>query len=292
MNPSEIRNILKELGGGANKRLGQHFLIDRAALETMVEHAPCHPGSLVLEIGPGLGVLTRELLNKGCDVIAIERDRRFVEYLLRTVTGDAAGPVTVISGDAAELDWMEIVGDQEWSLVSNLPYAITSLALRKALWAERPAEHVVVLVQREVAERAITLTPSGSPLPRGSARGSLLSLMVAFASESARIVRRVPPGAFFPPPKVESSVLEIVPMPWPERKEKWGINPEQIMQVAKAGFAHPRKKLKSNLIESKMHSKDLVERAFSILGIESNIRAERLSPEEWAGLAKQLVSIA
>ena len=292
MNPTEIKAALATLGGGANKRLGQHFLIDQAALETIVGEAHIHPGMLTLEVGPGLGVLTNALIAKGCEVTAIERDSRFVDFLGRgarlapsdSLTGGPDGPgrmpcaPTVIRADAVELDWMTVVGDREWQLISNLPYAISSLALRKALWSTRPAENVVVLVQREVGERAMSKNKT-----------SLLSLMVALASSSIRILRRVPPGAFFPPPKVDSVVLQITPMPWPERMERWGIDPEEIMKIAKVGFAHPRKLLASNL-------KPLVGAqglrpgpiSLSAAGIPGKARAEDLSPEQWAALARYM----
>ena len=273
MTPSEIKTVLAKLGGRANKRLGQHFLIDRAALDAIVEAGNVHPGDLVLEIGPGLGVLTRELLAKGAEVTAIEKDKKFVEGL-------EWGNARVIHGDAATIHWHEIVGDNPWKLISNLPYGITSLALRKALWAPRPASKVVVLVQKEVAERAVTTSKVES---RKSQKGktSLLSLMVALASESARIVRRVSPGAFYPPPKVESAVLVIEPMTLPDREKRWGIDPEKIMALAKKGFAHPRKLLASNLRSvGAIHELPLRE-----IGIHSKARAEDLSPEEWAHLA-------
>ena len=279
MTPSEIKSALSRLGGGANKRLGQHFLIDQAALEAVVESASIKPGDRVLEVGPGLGVLTRELLDRGADVVAIEQDRRFVEYL-RGKEG-----VRVIHGDAASVHWHELIGEGTWKFVSNLPYGITSLALRKALWAPKPPEVVSVLVQREVAERAVALTPSSSPFARGRAKGSLLSLMVALASSSARIVRRVPPGAFYPPPKVESAVLQIVPMSWEERQKKWGIEPEKIMEVAKKGFAHPRKLLASNLKSAGMPEGGHGGPPLRAIGVNEKARAEELSPDDWARLA-------
>ena len=285
MNPSEIKSVLNQLGGGANKRLGQHFLIDEATLKTIVDHAPNHPAAVVLEIGPGLGVLTKELLNKGCEVVALERDGRFIDFLDSRLCGnDKRGigndddRLRIVRGDAAELDWMDVVGDREWSLVSNLPYAISSLALRLALWSSRPAEHVVVLVQREVAERVIAK----------DGKTSLLSLMVALASSSSRIVRRVPPGAFFPPPKVESAVLVIEPMPVPERFEKWRIDPQRIMDIAKVGFAHPRKKLIGNLATGEAAEKEKLQTVFRELELSENVRAEELQPEQWAKLTQKL----
>ncbi len=273
MTPSEIRSILRELGGGANKRLGQHFLIDRSVLDSIVTAADIHPGELVLEIGPGLGVLTRALLAKGADVVAIEKDRRFVEYLNHPPapsfsTEGGGDRLRVIHGDAATIHWHEIIGDRPWKLISNLPYSITSLALRKALWAPRPASRVVVLVQREVAERIVT-----------TRKTSLLSLMVALASSSARILSHVPAHAFYPPPKVESAIFEIVPMMPDDREKRWGIDPEKIMALAKKGFTHPRKFLRSNL--------ELQPTAYSLLPTE-NARAENLSPEQWACLAQHL----
>ena len=261
MKPTEIKKILGEIGGGMNKRLGQHFLIDRSALDSVVREVHVHPGMITLEVGPGLGVLTQALLDAGHDVVAIERDARFAAYLEQRFSGRQ---FRLVKGDAAQLDWMDIVKDREWQLASNLPYAISSLALRLALWSPQPAENVVVMLQREVAERA-----AGK-----NGKTSLLSLMVALASSDIRIVKRVPPGAFYPPPKVESAILQIEPMPVPERIERWGIDPEKIMQVAKKGFAHPRKLLTSNLGIQKI----------GIEGIPEKARAEALSPDQWARL--------
>jgi 16S rRNA (adenine1518-N6/adenine1519-N6)-dimethyltransferase len=266
MTPTEIKKVIASLGGGTNKRLGQHFLIDASALDAVVREAHLHPGMITLEVGPGLGVLTQGLLDAGHDVIAVERDPRFISYLESRFQKNSK--LKVIRGDAAQLDWMEIVKDSEWQLVSNLPYAISSLALRLALWSPHPAENIVVMLQREVAERA-----AGK-----NGKTSLLSLMVALASSDIRIVKRVAPGAFYPPPKVESAILQIEPMPVPERVIRWGIDPEKIMKVAKKGFAHPRKLLASNLELSSTGSR------LSSFDIPDKARAEDLSPDDWAKL--------
>ncbi len=284
MSPTEIKQILASLGARPNKGLGQNFLIDQKTLEIIVETAAVKPGDLVLEVGPGLGVLTRELMDKGADVVAIERDRRFVDYLKREVGANNHSPVRIVHGDAADVHWHELIGEGTWKFVSNLPYSMTSFALRKALWAPKPPENLVVLVQREVGERATeTAGRTAYRVPR-SGKTSLLSLMVALSSESSRIVRRVPAGCFFPPPKVESVVLQIVPMPWAEREKKWGISPEKIMEVAKRGFAHPRKLLKSNLAQEGVD----VESSLRDLGINEKARAEDLSPEDWASLTQAI----
>lgn len=263
MNPTEIKRILSEIGGGANKRLGQHFLIDPHALATIVEEAEIKKGDRVLEIGPGLGVLTGVLIKAGANVTAVERDRRFADYLLKTNPEQ----LELVMGDASRLDWENHFNMKDWKFVSNLPYSITSLALRKALYAKHPPTNLVVLVQREVAERAIARDQ----------KHSLLSLMVAFASHEARIVKRVAAGAFFPPPKVESAILRIVPMTQEERIAIWGMDPEKIMAVAKRGFAHPRKFLASNL--------EVGQEVLEETGLSPKARAEDLKPEDWVRLA-------
>ena len=271
MKPSEIKAILASLGAKPNKKLGQHFLVDGAALEAIVRSADIREGDQVLEIGPGLGVLTGRLVEAGAQVTAIEQDGAFVPYLY-----DRFGStVAVTHGDAAVLHWHELLEKGDWKLISNLPYSITSLALRKALWSPRPAARVVVLVQREVAERATAK----------NGKTSLLSLMVALASSSARIVRRVPAGAFFPPPKVQSAVLEIFPLPLRDRAERWGVDPERVMELARRGFAHPRKQLASNLAD-KMHSKEMIQTVLHEVHVNERARAEDLSPASWAALTQ------
>ena len=276
MTPSEIKQVLSRWNGQANKGLGQNFLIDPAALETIVEAADIQPGERVLEVGPGLGVLTRALIQAGAEVVAIEQDRRFVEFLNGRDAGFPPGHLPIVThGDAAALPLDPLVGKLPWKFVSNLPYSITSFALRKALWATHPPSRLVVLVQREVAERAIAK----------DGKQSLLSLMVAFASSSARIVKRVPAGAFYPPPKVESAILEIIPESWHAREQRWGIQPDKIMEWARLGFAHPRKLLASNI---GLKTGECSIASLEEVGLNAKARAEDLSPSDWARLAQRL----
>lgn len=263
MNPKQIKEALH--GGIANKKLGQHFLIDNAALEDIVSSAEIKKGDRVLEVGPGLGVLTTALIEKGAKVVAIEKDRRFIERLADT-------DVEVHSGDAAKMDWAQLVGDKPWKFVSNLPYSITSLALRKALYGKSVPEVLVVLVQREVAERVLAR----------DGKQSLLSLMVALASSASEIVRRVPPGAFYPPPKVESAILMVRPMTIDERMNKWQMDPEDVMMIAKKGFAHPRKILRGNLGIDEISWASMSDE----IGCVPKTRAEDLSPQQWVNLSK------
>lgn len=276
MKPIDIKATLAALGAKPNKKLGQHFLIDRAALDTIVAAADITKGDTVLEIGPGLGVLTEALLDAGASVTAIEQDRLFISYLEDRFQHH---DFNITHGDATAVHWHDLVGKKPWKLVSNLPYSMTSLALRKALWSPRPAERIAVLIQREVAERAIAK----------NGKTSLLSLSVALASSATRIVRRVPAGAFFPPPKVQSAVLEIFPLPLKDRVNAWGIDPERIMEVARRGFAHPRKQLAANLASTD-RPKDAVQVSLRDLNINDRVRAEDLTPKQWAALTRALHS--
>ncbi|MBP9762956.1 ribosomal RNA small subunit methyltransferase A [Patescibacteria group bacterium] len=277
--PHEIKATLLALGARPEKAFGQNFLIDATVLSSVVTTAELGPRQCVLEIGPGLGVLTEDLLATGASVYAIERDRKFIDHLL-TQFGRKGQSFFLSQGDAALLNWNALLPtDIAWKLVSNLPYAISSFALRTALWSTHPASRVVVMLQREVAERALALLAPNSD----SGQASLLSLMVALSCSSGKIIRRVAPGSFFPPPKVESALLLLVPMVPAARLIRWGVDPEQVMRLAKQGFAHPRKQLFSTL--------GVRERAVELaeaLQVTKEVRPEALSADQWAALTRLL----
>ncbi len=278
LSPTQIRAILAELNARPEKAFGQNFLIDQTILSTVVEVAELTAKDVVLEIGPGLGVLTEDLLATGARVQTIERDRKFIDYLRSKFAKEER--FTITQGDAAELNWNELLPkDTSWKFVANLPYAISSFALRMALWNPTPASRVVVMLQREVAERTLALLRPTAD----SSRSSLLSLMVALRCESGSIVRRVPPGCFFPSPKVESAILLLVPFSPEIQASKWGIEPERIMQLAKRGFAHPRKQLFSTL-----EVRDQAEKLAAAIQCTKEVRPEALSVDQWAALTRLL----
>jgi 16S rRNA (adenine1518-N6/adenine1519-N6)-dimethyltransferase len=280
MTPTQIRETLAGMGrAGANKALGQHFLLDRSAIQAVADGAHVAAGDRVLEIGPGLGALTDLLLSRGAKVVAIERDAAFADYLAtRFSDAVAAGLLEIRRADAADPAWASAFGAEDWKLVSNLPYGITSLVFRHALGAPRPPVEMSVLIQREVAERAVARDGDAS----------LLSLLVAFSCTDANVVRRVPPGAFWPPPKVDSSVLRLAPLSFEARAARLGMDLERLMAVARAGFAHPRKKLRSNLLEGLRVGPEAVDATFARIGLAPNVRAEAVAPEAWIALAVAL----
>ena len=171
--PTEIKAILAKLNARPEKSFGQNFLIDQSVLACVIEAADLSTEDTVLEIGPGLGVLTEDLLATGAQIQAIERDRKFIEYL-NTTFSERFSNFHLTQGDAAEIDWNTLLpSDKPWKLVANLPYAVASFVLRQALWSSNPASKIVVMVQREVAERGLMLIT-----PSKGARASLLSLMI------------------------------------------------------------------------------------------------------------------
>jgi len=197
------RRLLKEFDIQPKKSLGQNFLTDQRALERIVEAAELTPEDIVLEIGPGLGALTRLLAERAGRVIAVELDQRLVEVLRQTATAKADLPnVEIIHGDVLELNPADLVRqhrtDLQYKVVANLPYYITSAILRHLLTAEVRPKLMVVTVQLEVAQR-ITAQPGDM---------SLLAVSVQFYGRP-RIVARIKAGSFYPSPQVDSAVIRI-----------------------------------------------------------------------------------
>jgi 16S rRNA (adenine1518-N6/adenine1519-N6)-dimethyltransferase len=248
-----------------------------------MEAAQIQKGETVLEIGPGLGILTDALLEAGANVIAIEQDKLFAEALRSSNRKN----LEVVEGDAASIHWHEYIDETPWRLVANLPYAITSITLRKALWNPHPPELIVLLIQRDVAERALESMKGMYSRTKKKSKTSLLSLMLALSAESARIVRRVPSKCFYPAPKVESAVIEIIPLSERDREKKWG-DPEAIMELARYGFAHPRKLLSANLHGFHGKGKEEIAVILKESGLNPKARAEDLNPEDWSNFSKAL----
>lgn len=225
-------------------------------VQAIVEAA--QPVSGVLEIGPGLGVLTRPLAQHA-QVLAVEVDRGLAERLAGELP-----EVRVHTGDALQFDWDEALAGlpEPRALVSNMPYNITGPLLGKALEVRQSIGHAVLMMQREVAERI--LAPAGD-----SARGAL-SVSVQSAFEVRRVVD-APPGAFEPPPKVASVVLRLVPRARTE--------PPGFRDVVRRGFSQPRKTLANNLGSA---------RAVVEAGLPANVRAHQLTEEDWDRLTRLL----
>jgi 16S rRNA (adenine1518-N6/adenine1519-N6)-dimethyltransferase len=261
---TQTRRLLRQFDLRARKGLGQHFLIDGEVLKRITSAAELTPSDVVVEVGPGLGVLTRELAQKAGRVIAIELDNKLAAALKQTLA--PFNNVTIINDDVLKIEPKNLA--TAYKVVANLPYYITSPVLRHFLEASAKPQLMILMVQKEVAE-AIVAKPGEM---------SLLAVSVQFYGEP-RLISYVPAQCFYPPPKVDSAILRINLYPQPRVSDEAGF-----FAVVRAGFTTPRKQIANSLAQglgvAKAEALSLLERA----GIVSQRRAETLTLEEWARL--------
>jgi 16S rRNA (adenine1518-N6/adenine1519-N6)-dimethyltransferase len=283
VHPSYLKQVMRKHGFTTKKQLGQNFLIDSNILSKIIAAADLHADDGVLEIGPGVGTLTQALAEHAGQVVAVEKDDRLISVLLDTLS--AYPNVHVEHGDVLEVDLKSIF--QNWfanrqvSMVANLPYYITTPILMKVLEERLPLRTVVVMVQKEVAERM-------SARPGGKEYGAL-SVAVQYYTKPT-VVCQVSPGAFLPPPNVESTVikLEVLDHPSVEVKDE-----ELFFQVVKACFAQRRKTLLNNLVHSPFQlDKEAVRSLLGKVGIDPSLRGETLSLQDFANIANELYDSA
>ncbi len=277
----EVTSILRRHGIQPSKGLGQNFLVDPRIQQRIVEAADLDREDIVLEIGPGLGLLTREMAARAGHVVAVELDRRMIEVLQDTLSG--LDHVHVIQGDILEIDpptaIIQALGlpdakELAYKVVANLPYYITSAVLRHVLNTAPRPQQITVMVQREVAQR-IVAKPGDL---------SLLAIGVQVFGQP-RIAFRVPAGAFFPRPKVDSALLQIDVYPEPR------VPLEQLdafFTVVRAGFGQKRKQLHNSLASQLPLPHDVIRDALEQAGIDPRRRAQTLSIEEWLALLNTL----
>lgn len=257
------------------KSLGQHFLHDQGVLTRIAALARPEEGSGIVEIGPGTGNLTAHLLGFGAPIICVERDRR-MPAALRERFGEG---LEIIEADAAQIDWLALLHRPELGprpvVVGNLPYN-ASVAIMTAILdsGARPAR-VVAMVQKEVADRLVA-PPSCSDYGRLSVKVQLLA--------DARVVFKVPPGAFRPPPKVMSSVVVLEPLGEP----RFAVPSfDWLLTLTRAGFGQRRKTL-SNALKSAGLGPAEVRGALESIGVRPDARAEVIAPRGWTQLARLL----
>ena len=257
-------------------RLSQNFLADVDVLDGILEEADPQPGTRVLEIGPGLGVLTGGLLDAGAAVTAVELDHRMVEALGARF-GDALGDgrLRLIEGDALDQDLVGLV-EPPYDVVANLPYHVTSPTLHRLL--ERPprARRLVLMVQREVAER-IAAEPGAM---------SYLSVFVQYHAR-ARVAFRVPREAFEPAPQVESAVLVLEPFEEGDRLD--AAVEDDLWRLVQAGFRERRKML-HNVLRRQLLGvpAERVDRGLADAGIAPDRRPQTLAVGEWIRLLETI----
>ncbi len=265
----DLPRLLRQHGLHPEKALGQNFLVDEHALHQVVEAAQITSQEVVLEIGAGLGSLTRHLARFARAVVAVELDSNIIPALFRVV-GQFAN-VHVVQGDILALDPVRLVSREPYLVVANIPYYITSALIRHLLEAEIPPSRLVLTVQREVAFRICASPPDMS----------LLSLSVQVYGQP-KIVTHIPAAAFFPPPKVDSAVLRIDLFPVPL------ISPDDLalfFKLIKAGFSQKRKTLRNALSAGIHLPPSQVEALLADSHVDPMRRAETLRIDEWQQLA-------
>jgi 16S rRNA (adenine1518-N6/adenine1519-N6)-dimethyltransferase len=255
-------------------RLGQHFLNAHWVARDLVDSLALRKGERVLEIGPGKGALTQELLARGAIVIAIEKDPELVKYLNATYAGEiSSGALSVIEEDIRDISPEKIgLHDKKYVLAANIPYYITGEIIRQFLEAKAQPHSIALLIQKEVAVRVVAR----------DGKESILSLSVkAFGNPS--IVATVPAGCFNPPPSVDSAILLIKNI---SRAFFSDFSEEHFFAVVRAGFAAKRKMLIGNL--GKKFGKGSAHEAIVGCALEENVRAEDVPLEKWECLTRKL----
>lgn len=299
-NPDTIQSLIKKHNFAPNKFLGQNFLIDEKVLEKIIATANIKEGDNVIEIGPGLGVLTEALLAKGANVMAIEKDKDLIPVLEKNLsphllsvapkaqefkTLNRCGDVQefknlkIINDDFLALDFEKLISDfdgKPYKVVSNIPYYITSPVLRKILTAEVKPQEIIFLVQREVAER-ISAEPG---------QMSVISVFVQFYGTPS-VVEVVKPESFWPAPKVESAILKIVLDRQPALA---GDELKSFWRLVKIGFSSRRKTLANNLAAGLRLKPTEVRESLAILGFSDKTRAQELGVEDWLKMREKFVS--
>ena len=261
--------MLADEGLRPRRSLSQNFLTDAAALDTIVEAAELTPGDRVVEIGPGLGVLTRRLLAAGASVLAVELDPRLARYLRRELADVPA--FDLVEADALSLHPREIFPGEPFKLVANIPYHITSPLLHAFLEGERPPTLAVLLVQLEVAERIAA--PPGQM--------SYLSVFVQNVS-AADLVARVPAASFEPAPDVDSAILRLRQRSAPAVPV--GESRDAFYRLVQAGFRQRRKQIHNGLTRELPLSAAEVAAALAGCGVTPDRRPQTLSVDEWVCL--------
>lgn len=269
MKTSEIQEIAAQFHVRPTKALGQNFLTDDRVCERIVAAAALTPQDTVLEIGPGLGALTRYLIATGAQVIAVEKDRHVAAYLQETY-GHLPN-VRIVNADALQFDLAQV--PQPYVLVSNMPYSITSPLLAHTVESETHAPtRAVLMMQKEVADRIRARVPDMN----------LLALSLQMRTTAIEHVLTAPPHAFWPQPEVESTVLRLT------LASEQPAHRAAILRLARIGFAQKRKQLLSTLAKAGIASKETLTLAFTAANLAPDVRPEVVDLAQWNQLVLYL----
>lgn len=274
-----IKDIMQRHGFSFSKGLGQNFLVNPSVCPRMAEMGGANEKSGVLEIGPGIGVLTAELARRAKKVVAIELDDRLIPVLGETLA--EFNNVKVIHGDALKLDLAAVIKQdfsecESVSVCANLPYYITSPIIMALLESRLPIGSVTVMVQKEAADRICA--------PVGSRESGALTVAINYYAQP-HMLFRVSPGSFMPPPKVTSAVIRMDILPQPQ----YDVGDERVFfRMVKAGFSQRRKTLANALTSGGFLTKEAAAQALSDAGVAAASRIEALDMEGLAALSRSI----
>jgi 16S rRNA (adenine1518-N6/adenine1519-N6)-dimethyltransferase len=250
--------------------MGQNFLVEPDVVRDIVDVAGIVPGDRVVEIGPGLGILTRELVGRGAHVSAVELDRDLVAFLRHDLA--EVPNLTVIERDARHVDLEQLAAGREYHMVANLPYSTGTVIIRRFLEADYPPRSMTVMVQREVAERMTAVAPDVS----------LLSLATQLFA-CPELAFMVPPDVFNPAPKVESAVVRLTLHSEPLASP---IDVEEVFRIATMAFQRKRKTISNGLSQGLAMPKPDVDALLARAGVEPSLRPQAIPLERWLALAR------
>lgn len=270
MMADQVQKLLRQIGLRPQAAAGQNFLLDEQVAASIVAAADVTDDDVVVEIGPGLGILTEALLATGAQVIAIEIDRRLSRYLRQRWPKNDR--FILVEGDAFKVNLHDYVQDEAYKVVANLPYSGTSLFFRNFLSQLPRPTSLTVMVQRDVARRIVA----------APGEMSLLSLMVQYYGQPS-LLFDVPPVGFFPMPKVHSTVLHCDVLRTLDDEAD-----RKLFRTMRAGFSARRKQLHNTLASSLHLDPVIVEQLIVKIGKKPTVRAQELSLENWLTLAKNI----
>jgi len=258
------------------KGLGQNFLVNKGAVKMVINAADIKPDEVILEVGPGLGALTKELAKKAKKVIAVEKDRKMVKILKETLKGFEN--IEIVRGDILKL---KLQIPKPYKIVANLPFHLTAPVIRKFLESANTPEEMILVVQKEVGQRICSKVPDMN----------LLAVSVQFYAE-AKIIDYIPRKSFWPRPKVDAAIIKIqITKSKLQNFAKFGLAKEKtdlFFKVVRAGFSQPRKQLINNLSQGLKLNRVKVEGWLKKNGIQSTQRAETLTLRDWIKLTKSI----
>ncbi len=281
LNTEETKSLLKKYGARPSRKLGQNFLIDNDVLEEIIEASSLSKNDVVLEVGPGTGVLTFSLAEKVKNVIAFEKDEKLYLVLKKRMKELSVKNVKIFNEDILKIDPKNFL-PKEYKIIANIPYYLTSPLIRKFLETENQPDLMVLMVQKEVAERICAGLLIERLKQQRKTKRSLLAISVQFYAK-AYIVSFVSPVSFWPEPKVTSAILKITP----DKSLKYSATfIKEFFKVAKAGFSQPRKQLLNNFSRELKISREVVRNWLLKNNIKPEQRAEKLTLKDWQKLTK------